>query len=63
MWECDVMGGTVCLQLPMCPETVCYGSIMMSNLHAHKPEEVKSKDELQKLATDFIDQYYTSIKR
>lgn len=57
------MDGTVCLQLPMCPETVCYGSIMMSNLHAHKPEEVKSKDELQKLATDFIDQYYTSIKR
>lgn len=49
--------------MPMCPENVCYGSIMMPNLHAHKPEVVKSKEELQKLAIDFIDQYYTSIKR
>lgn len=49
--------------MPMCPENVCYGSIMTPNLPAHKPEEVKSKAEFQKLATDFIDQYYTSIKR
>uniref|UniRef100_H2UXZ9 Nitric oxide synthase n=1 Tax=Takifugu rubripes TaxID=31033 RepID=H2UXZ9_TAKRU len=48
---------------PMCPENVCYGSLMMPNLHARKPEEVRSKEELLKLATDFIDQYYTSIKR
>ncbi|TWW60210.1 Nitric oxide synthase, brain [Takifugu flavidus] len=47
---------------PMCPENVCYGSLMMPNLHARKPEEVRSKEELLKLATDFIDQYYTSIK-
>lgn len=47
----------------MCPESVCYGSIMMPNLHARKPEDVRSKEELLKLATDFIDQYYTSIKR
>lgn len=59
----DVMGSTVCLQTPMCPENVCYGSLMMPNQHAHKPEEVRSKEELLKLATDFIDQYYTSIKR
>lgn len=57
------MGTMVCLQTPMCPENVCYGSLMMPNLHARKPEEVKSKEELLKLATDFIDQYYTSIKR
>lgn len=47
----------------MCPESVCHGSIMMPNLHARKPEDVRSKEELLKLATDFIDQYYTSIKR
>uniref|UniRef100_H3C394 Nitric oxide synthase n=1 Tax=Tetraodon nigroviridis TaxID=99883 RepID=H3C394_TETNG len=50
-------------KMPMCPENVCYGSIMTPNLHAHKPEDVRSKEEFQKLATDFIDQYYTSIKR
>lgn len=49
--------------MPMCPEDLCFGSIMMPNLNAHKPEVVKSKEERQKLATDFIDQYYTSIKR
>lgn len=28
-----------------------------------KPDEVRTKDELLPLATDFINQYYTSIKR
>lgn len=50
-------------QLPLCSESVCNGSVMMPNLHARKPDEVRSKEELLKLATDFIDQYYTSIKR
>lgn len=50
-------------QMPICSESVCNGSVMMPNLHARKPDEVRSKEELLKLATDFIDQYYTSIKR
>lgn len=49
--------------MPICTENVCNGSVMMPNLHARKPDEVRSKEELLRLATDFIDQYYTSIKR
>lgn len=51
------------VQTPLCTENVCNGSVMIPNLHVHKPVEVRSKEELLKLATDFIDQYYTSIKR
>ncbi|XP_061788417.1 nitric oxide synthase 1-like isoform X2 [Nerophis lumbriciformis] len=47
----------------ICNENVCLGSVMMPNLHARKPDEVRSEEELLPLATDFIDQYYTSIKR
>lgn len=36
---------------------------MVPNQHTRKPDEVRRKDELLPLATDFIDQYYTSIKR
>lgn len=36
---------------------------MMPNQHVRKPDEVRTKEELLPLATDFIDQYYTSIKR
>uniref|UniRef100_A0A4W6EF01 nitric-oxide synthase (NADPH) n=1 Tax=Lates calcarifer TaxID=8187 RepID=A0A4W6EF01_LATCA len=49
--------------MPICTENVCIGSVMMPNLHVHKPDEVRPKEELLPLATDFIDQYYTSIKR
>lgn len=36
---------------------------MVPNQHSRKPDEVRGKEELLTLATDFIDQYYTSIKR
>lgn len=49
--------------MPMCSENVCTGSVVIPNAHARKPDEVRSKKELLPLATDFIDQYYTSIKR
>nr|ACU98970.1 neuronal nitric oxide synthase [Sciaenops ocellatus] len=50
-------------KMPICTENVCIGSVMIPNQHARKPDEVRSKEELLSLATDFIDQYYTSIKR
>uniref|UniRef100_A0A3Q0SYZ0 Nitric oxide synthase n=1 Tax=Amphilophus citrinellus TaxID=61819 RepID=A0A3Q0SYZ0_AMPCI len=50
-------------KMPICTENVCIGSVMVPNQHIRKPDEVRSKEELLPLATDFIDQYYTSIKR
>ncbi|XP_077571063.1 nitric oxide synthase 1 isoform X2 [Stigmatopora nigra] len=50
-------------KMPTCGENVCQGSIMMPNQHTRKPDEARPKEELLTLATDFIDQYYTSIKR
>nr|WLF82691.1 nitric oxide synthase 1 [Tor putitora] len=50
-------------KVPICTENVCIGSVMEPNQHSHKPDEVRRKEELLPLATDFIDQYYTSIKR
>ncbi|XP_057214123.1 nitric oxide synthase, brain [Triplophysa rosa] len=50
-------------KVPICTESVCIGSIMMPHQHSRKPDEVRTKEELLSLATDFIDQYYTSIKR
>eukprot|EP00064_Thunnus_orientalis_P007827 superscaffoldBa00000891_g7849 len=50
-------------KMPICTENVCIGSVMVPNQHARKPDEVRTKEELLPLATDFIDQYYTSIKR
>lgn len=47
----------------MCAENVCIGSVMTPNLHSRKPDEVRTKVELLPLATDFINQYYTSIRR
>ncbi|XP_033901015.3 nitric oxide synthase 1-like [Acipenser ruthenus] len=44
-------------KLPICTEQVCIGSVMTPNQH------VRTNEELLPLATDFIDQYYTSIKR
>ncbi|KAM4615802.1 nitric oxide synthase 1 [Polymixia lowei] len=48
-------------KMPICTERVCLGSVMTPNLR--KPDEARTKEELLPLATDFIDQYYTSIKR
>uniref|UniRef100_A0A8C2I061 Nitric oxide synthase n=1 Tax=Cyprinus carpio TaxID=7962 RepID=A0A8C2I061_CYPCA len=50
-------------KVPICTESVCIGSVMVPNQHSRKPDEVRGKEELLTLATDFIDQYYTSIKR
>ncbi|XP_053726620.1 nitric oxide synthase, brain [Synchiropus splendidus] len=50
-------------KVPICSENVCSGSIMMPSQSVRKPDEVRTKEELLPLATDFIDQYYTSIKR
>jgi len=48
--------------MPLCNENVCMGSMMMPP-PVRKPDEFRTKEELLPLATDFIDQYYTSIKR
>lgn len=47
----------------VCGEMVCNGSMMMPNHYVRKLDEVRTKEELLSLATDFFDQYYTSIKR
>ncbi|XP_062874328.1 nitric oxide synthase, brain [Trichomycterus rosablanca] len=49
-------------KMPLCNDRVCMGSIMMPNVKG-KQDEVQTKEELLTLATDFINQYYTSIKR
>lgn len=49
-------------KVPICTERVCLGSIMTPT-PSRKSDEPRTKDELLTLATDFIDQYYTSIKR
>ncbi|KAF0034241.1 hypothetical protein F2P81_014307 [Scophthalmus maximus] len=43
-------------KMPICTENVCIGSVMIPNQHVRKPDEVRSKEELLPLATDFIDQ-------
>uniref|UniRef100_A0AAY4C6T2 nitric-oxide synthase (NADPH) n=1 Tax=Denticeps clupeoides TaxID=299321 RepID=A0AAY4C6T2_9TELE len=50
-------------KVPICTEQVCIGSVMTPNQHVRKADEVRSKEELLPLATDFVNQYYTSIKR
>uniref|UniRef100_A0A8C7ZH57 Nitric oxide synthase n=1 Tax=Oryzias sinensis TaxID=183150 RepID=A0A8C7ZH57_9TELE len=55
--------GTLYSDMPSCGEDVCFGSVMMPTQHVRKPDDARTKEELLPLATDFIDQYYTSIKR
>ncbi|KAK5618595.1 Nitric oxide synthase, brain [Crenichthys baileyi] len=66
-WETGTVYNDVlhhgCSKMPICSENVCIGSVMMPNQSIRKPDEVRTKEELLPLATDFIDQYYTSIKR
>uniref|UniRef100_A0A8C2ZXP7 Nitric oxide synthase n=1 Tax=Cyclopterus lumpus TaxID=8103 RepID=A0A8C2ZXP7_CYCLU len=50
-------------KLPICSDNVCLGSVMMPSQPVRKQDEARTKEELLPLATDFIDQYYTSIKR
>ncbi|XP_053225845.1 nitric oxide synthase, brain isoform X1 [Podarcis raffonei] len=66
-WETgSVLNDTLHLKSTMvtpCSEQVCMGSIMMPSQHVRRPEEVRTKEELLPLAKEFIDQYYSSIKR
>uniref|UniRef100_A0A4W3HV41 Nitric oxide synthase n=1 Tax=Callorhinchus milii TaxID=7868 RepID=A0A4W3HV41_CALMI len=50
-------------QPAVCTEQICMGSIMMPSQTVRKADEARSKEELLPLATDFINQYYTSFKR
>ncbi|KAG8146231.1 hypothetical protein E2320_012603 [Naja naja] len=66
-WETgSVLNDTLHLKCSMvtpCSEQICMGSIMMPSQHVRKPEDVRTKDQLLLLAKEFIDQYYSSIKR
>ncbi|XP_072839703.2 nitric oxide synthase 1 isoform X1 [Pogona vitticeps] len=66
-WETgSVLNDTLHLKSTMvtpCSEQVCMGSIMIPSQHVRKPEEVRTKEQLLPLAKEFIDQYYSSIKR
>uniref|UniRef100_A0A8D2MKC1 Nitric oxide synthase n=1 Tax=Zonotrichia albicollis TaxID=44394 RepID=A0A8D2MKC1_ZONAL len=46
-----------------CTEQICMGSVMTPSPHIRKAEDTRSKEEVLLLAKDFIDQYYSSIKR
>ncbi|XP_063820406.1 nitric oxide synthase 1 isoform X2 [Pseudophryne corroboree] len=46
-----------------CTQQLCMGSIMTPPQYVRKPEDVRPKGHLLPLAKEFIDQYYTSIKR
>ncbi|XP_030075624.1 nitric oxide synthase 1 [Microcaecilia unicolor] len=46
-----------------CTEQICMGSVMTPSQHIRKPEDIRTKEDLFPLAKDFIDQYYSSIKR
>ncbi|XP_019362213.1 PREDICTED: nitric oxide synthase, brain isoform X1 [Gavialis gangeticus] len=66
-WESgSVLHDTLHLKTAMataCTEQVCMGSIMTPSQHIRKQEDTRTKEELLLLAKDFIDQYYSSIKR
>uniref|UniRef100_A0A8C9U5P7 Nitric oxide synthase n=1 Tax=Serinus canaria TaxID=9135 RepID=A0A8C9U5P7_SERCA len=50
-------------QATACTEQICMGSVMTPSPHIRKSEDTRSKEEVLLLAKDFIDQYYSSIKR
>ncbi|XP_052611131.1 LOW QUALITY PROTEIN: nitric oxide synthase, brain [Peromyscus californicus insignis] len=66
-WETDVvLTDTLHLKSTLetgCTEHICMGSIMLPSQHTRKPEDVHTKDQLFPLAKEFLDQYYSSIKR
>lgn len=51
------------LQETGCTEHICIGSIMLPPQHTRRPEDVRTKGQLFPLAKEFLDQYYSSIKR
>uniref|UniRef100_A0A8B9VNJ5 Nitric oxide synthase n=1 Tax=Anas zonorhyncha TaxID=75864 RepID=A0A8B9VNJ5_9AVES len=50
-------------QTTACTEQICMGSVMTPSQHVRKSEDTRTKEEVLLLAKDFIDQYYSSIKR
>uniref|UniRef100_A0A2I3GZ17 Nitric oxide synthase n=1 Tax=Nomascus leucogenys TaxID=61853 RepID=A0A2I3GZ17_NOMLE len=66
-WETDVvLTDTLHLKSTLetgCTEYICMGSIMHPSQHTRRPEDVRTKEQLFPLAKEFIDQYYSSIKR
>ncbi|XP_018409777.1 PREDICTED: nitric oxide synthase, brain [Nanorana parkeri] len=46
-----------------CTPQLCMGSIMTPPQYVRKPDEIRTKEQLLPLSKEFIDQYYTSIKR
>lgn len=66
-WETDVvLTDTLHLKSTLetgCTEQICMGSIMLPSHHIRKSEDVRTKDQLFPLAKEFLDQYYSSIKR
>ncbi|XP_034647278.1 nitric oxide synthase, brain [Trachemys scripta elegans] len=66
-WETgSVLHDTLHLKTAMasaCTEQICMGSVMTPTQHIRKPEDTRTKEQLFPLAKDFIDQYYSSIKR
>ncbi|KAB1255507.1 Nitric oxide synthase; brain, partial [Camelus dromedarius] len=46
-----------------CTEHICMGSIMLPSQQIRRPEDIRTKEQLFPLAKEFIDQYYSSIKR
>ncbi|XP_011762687.1 nitric oxide synthase 1 isoform X2 [Macaca nemestrina] len=66
-WETDVvLTDTLHLNSTLetgCTEYICMGSIMLPSQHIRRPEDVRTKEQLFPLAKEFIDQYYSSIKR
>lgn len=50
-------------QATACTEQICMGSVMTPSQHVRKSEDTRTKEEVLLLAKDFIDQYYSSIKR
>ncbi|XP_067911281.1 nitric oxide synthase, brain isoform X2 [Heterodontus francisci] len=46
-----------------CTEQICMGSVMMPSQKIRKPNEARTKEKLLPLAADFLNQYYTSIRR
>ncbi|KAK2102711.1 hypothetical protein P7K49_020378 [Saguinus oedipus] len=66
-WETDVvLTDTLHLKSTLetgCTEYICMGSIMLPSQHTRRPEDVRTKEQLFPLAKEFIDQYYSSIKR
>ncbi|CAM9548384.1 unnamed protein product [Bubo scandiacus] len=66
-WETgSVLHDTLHLKTAMataCTEQICMGSVMTPSQHVRKSEDTRTKEEVLLLAKDFIDQYYSSIKR